>query len=137
MEEDLISYEELKINSACNITEEAIKHINQSGSIFPLRAKALEEAEKATDYVKYVNGKLSMEVRIKGEIPGIGKITEGALSSYVDAHPEMVQARIKRAEALRYYDDVKGLVSTYIAKKELLTLINSDRINEFYSQPTA
>ena len=141
--DNLISFAELEIPKNCNITEEAIRHSGMAGSVFNLRGQALEALEVAKDSVKEVRARLSLAMRQRGNIPnpteensqGTIKLTEGALKDYVDAHPEMIEARNNRAKAEKYYDDVKAIVTAYNARKDLLVMIGSDRKNEFYSTP--
>jgi hypothetical protein len=137
MSKDLVSFEDLKISKLHNVTDEAIKHSAMAGSIFPRRADALKSLEIAKDNVKYVLGKLEMETHILGKIPVDGvptiKITGAAMTAYVNSHPDVIQARAERAQAEQDYDNVKGIVTTYLGNKELLKLMMSDRYNEFYS----
>jgi hypothetical protein len=140
----MLSFKELEISKHCNLSEEVEKHMAQAGSVFPLRAKASKEVEITTDNVKAVRGRLGLEVRVLGSIPAPTeedptktiKLSEKAIEQYVDAHPEMIQARKDRAEAIADFDDIRGLVTAYNSKKELLSLMMSDRKSEFYSKPT-
>lgn len=136
----MLSFSELELKTNCNISEECVKHSAQSGSVFPLRAQYKKALEVATDNVKAVRARLSMEVRVAGAIPdgkgGTIKITESAISDYIDSHSEMLKAREERAIAEENMDAILGLVTAYNAKKDLLSMIQSDRKNEFYSDAT-
>ena len=136
----MLSFSELELKTGCNITEECIKHSAQSGSVFPLRAQYKKALEVATDNVKNVRARLSLEIYQAGAIPdgkgGTIKVTGASTDAYVDAHPEMVKAREERAIAEENMDAILGLVTAYNAKKDLLSMIMSDRKNEFYSDAT-
>ena len=136
----MLSFSELELKTGCNITEECIKHSAQSGSVFPLRAQYKKALEVATDNVKNVRARLSLEIYQAGAIPdgkgGAIKVTGASADAYVDAHPEMAQAREERAIAEENMDAILGLVTAYNAKKDLLSMIMSDRKNEFYSDAT-
>ena len=130
---DVMSFEDLEIKSTVDIISECERHSAQAGSVFGRRQDAKYAVELAEDNVKYVRGKLSAECRIAGVIPGFPKMTDKALAEYVDCHPEMVEARTNRAEAIKEYDNVLGLVTAYNAKKDMLALIRSERQNSFHS----
>jgi len=138
---ELVSFSDLVLSKPCNAGDEGAKHTAQAGSIFPRRADALESLEIAKDNVKAVRANLSLEMRQLGYIPNVTtaspdgkiKLTEGALKDYVDGHPRLAEARLERALREKEYDDIKGLVTAYIAKKDLITIMLSDQKNEFYS----
>ena len=136
----MLSFSELELKTGCNITEECIKHSAQSGSVFPLRAQYKKALEVATDNVKTVKARLALEVYQAAAIPdgkgGTIKVTGASADAYVDAHPDMIKAREERAITEENYDAILGLVTAYNAKKDLLSMIMSDRKNEFYSDPT-
>jgi len=137
-----MKFEELNLSKSCNIPEQIEIHSGQAGYISELRSKTLHELELAKDNVKYVNGLLSMEVRKLGYIPDDTnpdnkiKVTEAAISQYVDSHLKMVEARTRRADAEMEHDSAKALFTAWVANKDKLTLLQSSRKNEFYSEPT-
>ncbi len=135
----MVSFEELEIKKTCNIADECEKHMSQAGSIFPARANALKRLEIAKDNVKYILGKIEMETHVLTKIPVDGeptiKITGASMTAYLNSHPEVVQARLERAEAEQNLSTVLGLVTAYNSKKEMLQMTMADRKQEFYSKP--
>lgn len=136
---DVISFADLELSKNCNIKDEIEKHSNQAGSVFPRRSEALKALELAKDNVKYQLGKLEMDTHALGTIPnpiegekGI-KITGASMTAYLNSHPVVVKARNERAQAEHDYDNVKGLVTAYNARKDLLQTLKADRVQEFYS----
>lgn len=138
----MLSFEEFKVTNIENVSDRIMRHTAQAGAVFADRGKSLELLKNAEDFVKWVKADIDYKTRVLGYIPVEGdtdaklKITEAALKAYVDQHPRTKKAREERAEAAKDYDNKKALAQAYLDVKEFLKLLQTDRRNEFYSDPT-
>ena len=130
---DVMSFEDLEIKSTVDIINACERHSAQAGSVLGRRPTAKKLLADAEDKVKYTRGKIATECRMAGAIPGVAKMTDKALGDYVDQHPDMVEARKERAEAIMELDNVNALVTDYLQNRDMLALIRSERQNSFHS----